>query len=211
MPSSQQNVDRVIGVLATVCTGMILVVIGARARTSLSAILRLRIDERPGAKSGRRRSRPSAGKKASYEGDKGDCEDSYHAYVHGSQSGKDVKMLVLHTGSCHCGWLTFEVDAPDNLVAMEGPSKVWLDASFCSTCPLPLFYSPLVSRRTFAIPYQCAHVLYRSNPVLMLCIFDQFTNWICTPLPALVSSTRHTSYLMSIHHNRTGMNALRSS
>ena len=33
---------------------------------------------------------------------------------------------MLHVGSCHCGGLAFEVEAPEHLVAIEGPSKVGL-------------------------------------------------------------------------------------
>lgn len=79
--------------------------------------------------------------------------DAYHVYAHGARSvdggrsgssgeGRGVvsergardrrpgerdggnSRLVLHVGSCHCGGLVFEVDAPEHLVAIEGPSKV---------------------------------------------------------------------------------------
>lgn len=79
-----------------------------------------------------------------------DGGDAYFAYAHGSRScsstnraaeaagdlaggagaegmggiGDRGGKLVLHLGSCHCGGLMFEVDAPEHLVAIEGPSKV---------------------------------------------------------------------------------------
>lgn len=85
--------------------------------------------------------------------------DAYHVYAHGARSvgsgddewraagrgarerrgdGGDVgrssssssSSSVLHVGSCHCGGLMFEVDAPAHLVAIEGPSKVCL----CCRC-----------------------------------------------------------------------------
>lgn len=84
--------------------------------------------------------------------------DAYHVYAHGARSvdggerggsrgggrggvndvgarerrpgerDADSSRLILHVGSCHCGGLVFEVDAPEHLVAIEGPSKV------CAVC-----------------------------------------------------------------------------
>lgn len=80
------------------------------------------------------------------EGDNADIGDDYFAYAYGSRSsslrsGTAVgvaagdaaavggrrglgAVLVVHAGSCHCGELAFEVQAPEHLVALEGPSKV---------------------------------------------------------------------------------------
>ncbi|CAM9201300.1 unnamed protein product, partial [Discosporangium mesarthrocarpum] len=122
MPSSQKTMDRVVGLLATMCAGVILVVIGARAGTSLSAIFR-GSTRRPRGRTVRRRS-PSS-RCHSESGDDCEGEDGYHSYVHGSRSGKTGGSdLVLHCGGCHCGALTFEVYAADHLAAVEGPSKV---------------------------------------------------------------------------------------
>ena len=51
--------------------------------------------------------------------------DAYHEYMHGRKSGAaSAGPLVLHKGGCHCGSMTFEVEAPAHLAAVEGASKL---------------------------------------------------------------------------------------
>jgi hypothetical protein len=51
--------------------------------------------------------------------------DAYHEYMHGRKSGAaSTGPLVLHKGGCHCGSMTFEVEAPAHLAAVEGASKL---------------------------------------------------------------------------------------
>lgn len=77
------------------------------------------------------------------EGNNVEMGDEYFAYAYGSRSsslrsgvaagdaatvaerrGGLGAVLVVHAGSCHCGELAFEVQAPEHLVALEGRSKV---------------------------------------------------------------------------------------
>lgn len=130
-------VDRAIGVLVAACASALLVALGARARASFTTFLRLAYDEHVGNKK-RGNRRPSEGVEGGGEEEGG---DAYFEYAHGSRSaaaaararasaragrggGEGAGRLVPHLGSCHCGGLAFEVEAPEHLVAIEGPSKV---------------------------------------------------------------------------------------
>lgn len=130
--SSPRTVDRVLGVLVTACASALLVALGARAGASFTTLLRLAYEEhfKKGG-SGKR------GGSAQEQGEEEGEGDAYFEYAHGSRStarartardGSDSNgsggRLVMHLGSCHCGGLAFEVEAPEHLVAIEGPSKV---------------------------------------------------------------------------------------
>lgn len=105
---------------------------------------------------GPRRSSPeNEGSRRQDEGGNVEMGDDYFSYAYGSRSSSlrsgmavgvaagdaaDVAgrrglgaVLVVHAGSCHCGELAFEVQAPEHLVALEGPSKV-RHISICSDC-----------------------------------------------------------------------------
>lgn len=134
-------VDRAIGVLVAACASALLVALGARAGSSLTTFLRLAYGEHVGKRGGKRRSTEEEG------------GDAYFEYAHGSRSaaatararartrqggeagGAGGGRLVSHVGSCHCGGLAFEVEAPEHLVAIEGPSKVCLGwVGLCCVC-----------------------------------------------------------------------------
>lgn len=131
-------VDRAIGVLVAACASALLVALGARAGASFTTFLRLAYDEH---RRGKRRSRSADGQQQRQQEE--EEEDAYFAYAHGSRSAAAAARarasarasggaagegeggrLVCHAGSCHCGGLAFEVEAPEHLVAIEGPSKV---------------------------------------------------------------------------------------
>lgn len=129
--SSPKTVDRVLGVLVAACASALLVALGARAGASLTTLLRLAYEERFTARGKRRSARQEEHEE---EG------DPYFEHAYGSRSAARSRAsregsasdgsesrggrLVLHLGSCHCGGLAFEVEAPEHLVAIEGPSKV---------------------------------------------------------------------------------------
>lgn len=122
--------DRAIGVLVAACASALLVALGARAGASFTTFLRLAYDEHVGKRSKRR----------STQAEEEEEGDAYFEYAHGSRSAAAARAraraggeggvgggggrLVSHVGSCHCGGLAFEVEAPEHLVAIEGPSKV---------------------------------------------------------------------------------------
>lgn len=132
---SPKTVDRVLGVLVAACASALLVALGARAGAragaSFTTLLRLAYQGSSSSSSKRRSSR----REGEEEG------DAYFEYAHGSRSttaagaGAGRGGLVLHSGSCHCGGLAFEVEAPEHLAAIEGPSKVgvllwWMHRAF---------------------------------------------------------------------------------
>lgn len=139
-PGPGKAVDRAIGVLVAACASALIVALGARAGASFTTFLRLAYDDH---KRGKRRS-------AGGEEEEG---DAYFAYAHGSRSAAAAARarasardrggdggggrLVCHVGSCHCGGLAFEVEAPEHLVAIEGPSKVVL---FCFCAPVYVLF-----------------------------------------------------------------------
>lgn len=139
MAAPGKAVDRAIGVLVAACASALLVALGARAGASFTTFLRLAYDEHIRGGGAKRRSSP----------DRQEAEgDAYFEYAYGARSAaaaaaeararararargggeaggeEEGAVLVLHLGSCHCGGLAFEVEAPEHLVAIEGPSKV---------------------------------------------------------------------------------------
>ncbi|CAN0070488.1 unnamed protein product [Scytosiphon promiscuus] len=142
--ASPKTVDRVLGVLVAACASALLVALGARAGASFTTLLRLAYEEHFTAK------RKSGKRRSAQQGEEEEEGDAYFEYAHGSRSATATAAararaaaagegsagdgdgsgsesgggLVLHLGSCHCGGLAFEVQAPEHLVAIEGPSKV---------------------------------------------------------------------------------------
>lgn len=140
---SPKTVDRVLGVLVAACASALLVALGARAgaRAGASFTTLLRLAYQGSSSSSKRR---SSRREEEEEG------DAYFEYAHGSRSTAAARArgaggtggggVVLHAGSCHCGWLAFEVEAPEHLAAIEGPSKVGCCCCGCiqGLCDVPV-------------------------------------------------------------------------
>ncbi|CAM9195510.1 unnamed protein product [Chrysoparadoxa australica] len=103
------GVDRLLGLLATLCAGVMVGAMAGYAKRSFEGVL-----DRRTARNWRKHKRRKCGSLGS--------PDDYHysAYI---EKGLQLP-LKLHKGGCHCGALTFEFEAPTTLAAIEGTSKL---------------------------------------------------------------------------------------
>ncbi|KAG5185639.1 hypothetical protein JKP88DRAFT_311356 [Tribonema minus] len=122
MTSLQDKNDRIIGALVT---SVVLVIVGLYGRH----LSRLRQGQCLDGKSCEHTCTPSPGRRRRRRQGEGGLQpqegaqaDAYYQYAYGSRSQSGV--MVMHTGSCHCGNMTFEVQAPEHLAAVEGGSKL---------------------------------------------------------------------------------------